>query len=93
MNTLTHATPSTTQGGAPGALQRIVSGLHWLRIAYAEQRRAARARAELAQLDARALRDLGLTRSEIDSLMAEASGAAARTRLRVHDDPAGWWPK
>jgi uncharacterized protein YjiS (DUF1127 family) len=53
---------------------------------------AQRARAaELARLDPDALRDLGLTYGEIDSYVAEARGAAARTRLRVYDDPSGWW--
>jgi len=89
MNTsLAHGAPAT-MAGASGALHRLVSGLHWLRIAYAEQRRAARTRAELAQLDPGALRDLGLTYGEIDSYIAEARGAAARTRLRVYDDASG----
>ena len=50
MNTLTHAPPAAMPGVA-GALHRLVAGLHWLRIAHAERRRAARARAELARLD------------------------------------------
>ena len=90
MNTLSHAPPAAMPG-ATGALHRLVAGLHWLRIAYAERRRAARARAELARLDPEAMRDLGLTYGEIDSSVAEARGAAARTRLRVYDDPTGWW--
>jgi uncharacterized protein YjiS (DUF1127 family) len=92
MNTLTHAAPATMPGAA-GALHRLVAGLHWLRIAYAEQRRAARTRAELARLDPEAMRDLGMTYSEIDSYIAEANGAVGRTRLRVYDDPAGWWSR
>ena len=90
MNTLTHAPPATMPGVA-GALHRLVAGLHWLRIAHAERRRAARTRAELARLDPEAMRDLGLTYGEIDSYVAEAQGAVARTRLRVYDDPTGWW--
>jgi len=92
MNTLTHA-PPPAMPGVSGAVHRLVSGLHWLRIAYAERRRAARARAELAQLDAEALRDLGLTYGEIDSYVAEAQGAATRTRLRVDDGPTGGWSR
>jgi uncharacterized protein YjiS (DUF1127 family) len=92
MNTLTHASPATMPGAA-GALNRLVAGLHWLRIAYAERRRAARTRAELARLDPEAMRDLGLTYGEIDSYVAEAQGAVARTRLRVYDDPDGWWSR
>jgi len=90
MNTLAHPRPATIPG-ASGALNRLVSGLHWLRIAVAERRRAARTRAELARLDPEAMRDLGMTYGEIDSYVAEARGAAARTRLRVYDDPTGWW--
>lgn len=93
MNALTHAAPLAAPSGAARALQRLVSGLHWLRIAYAEQRRAARARAELALLDERSLHDLGLTRSEIESCLAESAGAAARTRRRIYSDASGWWPR
>ena len=92
MNTLTHAPPAAIPGAA-GALDRVVAGLHWLRIAYAERRRAARTRAELARLDPAAMRDLGMTYGEIDSYVAEAQGAVARTRLRVYDDPTGWWSR
>jgi len=92
MNTLTHA-PPPAMPGASGAVHRLISGLHWLGIAYAERRRAARARAELAQLDAEALRDLGLTYGEIDSYLSEAQGAATRTRLRVGEGPPGGWSR
>jgi uncharacterized protein YjiS (DUF1127 family) len=92
MDTLTHAPPATMPGVA-GALHRLVAGLHWLRIAHAERRRAARTRAELARLDPEAMHDLGLTYGEIDSYIAEAQGAVARTRLRVYDDPTGWWSR
>jgi uncharacterized protein YjiS (DUF1127 family) len=90
MNTLVHS-PSPVLPGVRGALQRVVSGLHWLRIAHAERRRKARARQELDQLDEHALRDLGLTRGELDSYAAEARGAVARSRRRV-DDPHWWGP-
>ena len=89
MNTLTHAPPAAT----PGALHRLVAGLHWLRTSYAESRRAARARDELARLDPATMRDLGMTYGEIDSYVAEARGAAERTRLRVYGDPTGWWSR
>ena len=93
MNTMTHAPPVAAMPGAPGALQRVVAGLHWLRIAHAERRRAAREHAELARLDPEAMRDLGMTYGEIDSYVAEARGAVARTRLRVYDDPTQWWSR
>ena len=92
MNTLTHAPPAAVPG-ASGALHRLVAGWHWLRIAYAERRRAARARDELARLDPEAMRDLGLTYGEIDSYVAEAQGAVARTRLRVYGGPTGGWSR
>jgi uncharacterized protein YjiS (DUF1127 family) len=53
---------------------------------YRLHRRRARHRAELRQLqslDAAALRDLGLTRSEIGSVLAEAAGRAEATRRAV----------
>jgi uncharacterized protein YjiS (DUF1127 family) len=90
MNTSAQLTAPAV-AGVSGALQRIVSGLHWLRIAHAERRRLARRQREYAQLDQHALRDLGLTRGELDSYSAEARGAVARTRLRVFDDGSTWW--
>ena len=40
----------------------------------------------LERLDDEALRDLGMSRSEIDSFAAEADGRAQRTRRRVAPD-------
>ena len=87
MTSITHAFAPTASSGIAGALQRIVAGAHWLRIAIAEQRRAARERAEFYRLDERSLRDLGLTRDEYRSYLAEASGLVPRTRLRLADAP------
>ncbi len=42
-----------------------------------------------AGLDAHALRDLGLSRSEVASFRCEAEGLVARTRLRVAHGGAG----
>ena len=92
MNTLSHAPPAAIPGAA-GALHRLIAGWHWLRIAYAERRRVARTRAELAQLDPEAMSDLGMTYGEIDSYIAEAQGAVARTRLRVYGGPTGGWSR
>jgi len=72
--------------GVAGALRRIVAGAHWLKIAYAERRRAARERAEFDRLDDNSLRDLGITRDEYLSYAAEARGLAPSTRLRIRDD-------
>ena len=38
MNTIVHSSLPALPG-VRGALQRVVSGLHWLRIAHAERRR------------------------------------------------------
>jgi len=57
-----------------------------VRRAYAgyQQRRKARAVYDaLRHLDDRMLRDLGFDRSEMSSVAAEATGAAARERVRV----------
>ena len=91
MHTTTHALAAAPSGGVAGALRRIVAGAHWLKIAYAEQRRAARQRAEFDQLDARALRDLGITRDEYLSYAAEARGIVPCTRQRILDDRCRSW--
>ena len=46
-------------------------------------RRAAAAYRELRSLDARTLRDIGLTDSELSSVVAEIHGDAAPTRMRT----------
>ena len=68
--------------GVEAALQRIVAGVHWLKIAHAEARRRAKARDELAALDEHALRDLGMHRSEFGSYLAESLHEVELTRVR-----------
>ena len=51
-----------------------------LLVRWRQRRDAARTATALRALDRRALRDLGLDRSEVDSVAAETSGGAARTR-------------
>lgn len=85
MNSATYVLSPAPTAGVSGALHRIVAGAHWLRIAYAERRRAARARADLARLSDHALRDLGISRDELLSYDAEARGIVEKTRLRVVD--------
>ncbi len=86
MTTTTLSLPAARSAGVAGALQRIVAGAHWLKIALAERRRAARDRDEFARLDAHTLRDLGITREEYLSYAAEARGLVPRTRQRIFDD-------
>ena len=68
--------------GVEAAIHHIVAGLHSLKMAYARRRARARAREELETLDAHALRDLGLHRSEFDSYLAEAWHEVETTRVR-----------
>lgn len=51
-----------------------------------------RARRALAELDPRALRDIGLTPSEIDSALAELQGRAPATRRLAMHPLDGRWP-
>ena len=67
---------------AVDAIHRIVDFLRRLKVAIAERRARARARDELDMLDAHALRDLGLSRSEFDSYLAEAWNEVEATRVR-----------
>lgn len=57
-----------------------------LRVLHRHARHRA-ARRQLQQLDAATLRDLGLARSEIGSVHAEATGLVAASRRRVVEDP------
>ena len=52
------------------------------------RRRARRNDEDLRHLDERTLRDLGLTRAEIPSVVAELAGRAGATRQRT--DPHDW---
>jgi uncharacterized protein YjiS (DUF1127 family) len=83
MKSNTLVLPSGPFAGVEAAFKRIVAGIHWLKIAHAEARRRARARAELETLDEHALRDLGLERSELDSYLAESLHHAESTRRRT----------
>lgn len=82
---------------APTALERVATRttrlLRHVRIGAVrflrdvERRRQARANYEvLRRLDAATLRDLGLTRDELESVAAEAAGIAERTRQRVQNE-------
>lgn len=60
----------------PTPLRRLAAAIARCRVAAARRR-------TLQALDASALRDLGLDRSEIDSVVAEGLGAAPLTRRRL----------
>jgi uncharacterized protein YjiS (DUF1127 family) len=68
---------------ARGGFARLHDRIHALWRRWAAHRREAAARREFAQLDASALRDLGLASSEFGSYWAETHGAAECTRRRV----------
>ena len=63
------------------AARGIVTGLRVVAERYRAHREARRAYEALRELDDRALRDLGLDRSEIGSVSSEAAGLAERTRM------------
>ena len=63
------------------AARGSVKLVHGMVERYRAHREARLAYAALRELDDRALRDLGLDRSEIGSVSAEAAGMAERTRV------------
>jgi uncharacterized protein YjiS (DUF1127 family) len=78
-------TPSTeaswpythTADGSPAmhsAWSRFMAGLRLSRVSLAERRRLRRASGELARLDDRMLRDIGVTRSEIGRVVRFGRG-------------------
>ena len=73
--------------GAPSVLATLARNVaEWIarvRRRRVARRRAAETRASLRALDDRGLRDLALSRDEIASIAAEASGEAPCTRIRV----------
>ena len=77
------AAPGLPGAARSGAASRLVARLaaHWAH--WRAARRRSKARRELAQLDPRTLRDLGLAPCEIDSVLAELDGAALVSRARV----------
>ncbi|HTS20984.1 MAG TPA: DUF1127 domain-containing protein [Casimicrobiaceae bacterium] len=62
-------------------VRRIGAAVRALGKRYERQRRAAAAREALRELDDRTLHDLGIDRSEIASVTAEAMGEAERSRV------------
>jgi uncharacterized protein YjiS (DUF1127 family) len=75
---------------APTALQRfvhaVVAALRYTAAAWQRSRRRRAMLRELEMLDDHMLRDIGVHRSEVSSLVAELIGAAPATRR------AAMWP-
>ena len=65
------------------ALANLAAGARAMLASYRRRREARVMRQGLHELDDRTLRDIGFTRSEIGSVVAEATGDAEWTRLRT----------
>lgn len=80
--------PSLQRGTRVRRLLKVIAGLPgkwargWARKAALHRQLAAESKA-FARLDASALRDLGMSRSEFHSYWVERHGLAERTRRRV----------
>ena len=70
-------------GALRSGWQRLAAFLRRLREAQQRRQHARQMRAELACLDARMLRDLGLHRDEINSIVAELTLEAKPTRMQA----------
>lgn len=72
------------------ALAKVAAGVRKARAVLRRGREARVMRKGLHELDDRTLRDIGFTRNEIESVIAEATGGAEWTRLRtrwMHGEP------
>ena len=74
----------------PGLWSRFARRIGAVARLIGRHRRARQHAEELRQLDARTLRDLGITQSEIPSVIAELAGRAGATRRRIETDD--WRP-
>jgi len=74
-------------GTRPSALSSMLAALrrrlHVTLAAWRDWRQIRATRLALMNLDAATLRDIGIVRTEIDSLAAEAHGGVAATRARL----------
>jgi uncharacterized protein YjiS (DUF1127 family) len=75
------STPPALQ--ATASVSRVAGCVQTFWNAFQMRREHARGRAMLHGMDDRGLKDLGLTRSEIGSVMTDASGERLCTRLEV----------
>jgi uncharacterized protein YjiS (DUF1127 family) len=77
-------------GPIVAAVAKVVAAAREVLAAHRRRREARVMRMGLHELDDRTLRDIGFTRSEIESVVAEATGEAEWTRLRtrwLHTQP------
>ncbi len=78
------AARTSAESGWPAApVHRLARRLRAIARLVARRRRARRRFDDLRHLDERTLRDLGITRSELASVVSELGGRAAATRRRV----------
>jgi uncharacterized protein YjiS (DUF1127 family) len=75
-----------------GVMHRLSSKLLAFRQATQARLQKARARREFDRLDDRALKDLGICRSEFDSVWAESRGREQTRRRLSLDGRSGVWP-
>jgi uncharacterized protein YjiS (DUF1127 family) len=66
-----------------GPVHRLMRRLRAIARLFERRRRAWRRYEDLRHLDERTLRDLGVTRSELASIVSELGGRAAATRRRT----------
>lgn len=69
-----------------GPVRRLTRRLRAIARLVARRRRARRRFDDLGHLDERTLRDLGISRSELASVVSELGGRAAATRRRVDSE-------
>lgn len=92
MNTEYAMSAGSAPGGVPAyaadapTVSRVMRRLRALVLLVRRRLRAARRRHQLEQLDDAALRDIGLTRGEISSVVSELGGRVAATRRRTDLD-------
>lgn len=77
------ARPLTESRRPAGPVHRLMRRLRAIARLVSRRRRARRRFDDLRHLDERTLRDLGVTRSELASIVSELGGRAAATRRRT----------
>jgi len=83
---MAQAHPRATRQPAGTRWHRFARRIRAVARLIGRHRRAQRNHEDLRQLDERTLRDLGITRAEIPSVIAELAGRAGATRRRTDLD-------